>query len=231
MTHTHHRRGERDALQKDYVILAMIDPAVEAQQAYGISMKERVRRLLGILGSHGPLAMSVRTGEGRFRYLRGWEPHMDSGAHRSATLEEAMKRENMEGAVTAVFTSEEAVEGVLNELNEADLGISIVVTGLFDRVFDICQKVGIEPHTVNMSLGTWGKTQLLPKDGMLELCTMCGHALVSPQLAEKMLRCIRAGSWTPAEAAVELAKQCTCNILNMDRAISIIERMISAPPS
>ena len=32
-----------------------------------------------------------------------------------------------------------------------------------------CREVGIEPYTVNMSLGTWGRTELLPEQPVLEL--------------------------------------------------------------
>lgn len=230
MTHTHHRRGGRDSLQKDYVVLAMIDPAVKAQQTYKRPLKERVRKLLGILGKYNPLALSIRIHGRRFRYLRGWEPHMDSGVHHSRTLEEMMKCEDMDGVGSAVYTSKEAVEGVLKELNEADLGISIVVSGIFDEVFDVCKKVGIKPHTVNMSLGSWGKTQFLPKGGILELCTMCGHAMISPKLVETMIERVKKGILTPEEAAVELGKQCLCNIFNTDRAVSIVERIIPAKP-
>ena len=71
---------------------------------------------------------------------------MDSGAHHSATLEEVVHCENMEGVGHAQYTSREAVERVLAELKEADLGLSIVVSGIFDEVFDICRNVGAGPH-------------------------------------------------------------------------------------
>jgi hypothetical protein len=54
----------------------------------------------------------------------------------------------------------------VEELKEADLWISIDVSGIFDEVFDACKASGTEPHTVNMSLGTWRKTELLPARGL-----------------------------------------------------------------
>jgi hypothetical protein len=54
MTHTHHRRGSRESLQQDFVVLAMIDPAVKAQHTYGGPLNERVRRFLEICGKHNP---------------------------------------------------------------------------------------------------------------------------------------------------------------------------------
>jgi len=227
MTHTHHRRGTRESLQKDYVVLAMIDPAVKAQHVYGGPLEARVKRLLKILGKHDPVALAARTPGRRLRYLKGWKPRMDSGIHRGATVRDIVTCEDIEGIGHAVYTSKEAVEAVLRKVKEADLGISIVVSGVFDEVFDICKKVGIEPHTVNMSLGTWGKTQLLPKSPILELCTMCGHAMISSRLVEAVLDRVKKGALTPEEAAVELGKQCTCNIFNTIRAAEIIRGGVS----
>ncbi|KON29767.1 hypothetical protein AC482_05715 [miscellaneous Crenarchaeota group-15 archaeon DG-45] len=224
MTHTHHRRGSRESLQKDFVVLAMIDREAEAQHAYGGPLEARVEKLLRILERHGPVALLARASGRRLRYMRWWEPRMDSGIHRAASLGEIVHSEELpdEGLTHAVYTRGEAVEGVLRELREADLGISIVVSGVFDDVFDICRRAGTEPHTVNMSLGTWGRAQLMPRGAVLELCTMCGHAMISSRLAEAMIDRVRRGALAPEEAAVELGKQCTCNIFNVERATEII---------
>jgi len=228
MTHSQHRQGDRSSLRGDYVLLAMVDPAVEAQKSYNGPLRKRIKELLGILGRHNPLALSVRKHGKRLRYMCHWVPRMDSGVHHSRALEEIVRCEHMDGVGSAVYARKESVAEVLKELHQADLGISIVVSGVFDDVFDICRKVGIKPHTVNMSLGIWGRVDLLPKDGILDLCTMCGHALISPRLVETMIERIKEGAATPEEMAVELGKQCMCNIFNVDRAVSIIDRILSA---
>jgi len=226
MTHTNHRRGSRESLKKDFVVLAMIDPAVKAQHTYNGPLRKRTRRFLEICGRHNPVALAARNREKRLRYLKGWEPRMDSGVHHAATLREVVTCDDIEGIGQAVYTSKKDLEGLLKELEEADLGFSIVVSGVFDEVFDACKSVGIEPHTVNMSLETWGKTRLLPKSPVLELFTMCGHAMISSKLVEMVLDRVGKGVMTPREAAVELGKQCTCNIFNTVRAEEIIRRHI-----
>ncbi|MBS7638568.1 hypothetical protein KEJ49_06800, partial [Candidatus Bathyarchaeota archaeon] len=141
------------------------------------------------------------------------------------TLEEVIGCEEIEGGVGhAVYTDREAVVEVLRELREEDLGLSIVVSGVFEGVFEACRRAGLKPHTVNMSLGTWGKVELLPDEPILELCTMCGHAMISRRLAEKVIERVSSGAMTPEAAAVELGKQCTCNIFNTVRAAEIIKR-------
>ncbi|MCW4037636.1 MAG: hypothetical protein NWF13_02740 [Candidatus Bathyarchaeota archaeon] len=222
MTHTHHRRGSKESLEKDFVVLAMIDPAVKAQHTYNEPLVGRVKRFLDICGRYNPVALAARTPDRRLRYLKGWKPNMDSGIHRVANLREITTCEDIEGIGHAVYTNKEDVVSLLEELRAADLGLSIVVSGVFEEVFDACKMAGIEPHTVNMSLETWGKTDLLPKSPVLELCTMCGHAMIAPKLAETLMDRVTRGVTTPEEAAVELGKQCTCNIFNTVRAAEII---------
>ena len=224
MTHTHHRRGTQESLEKDFVVLAMIDPAVTAQHTYREAMQGRVKRFLEICGRHHPVALGARTPDRRLRYLKGWDAAMDSGIHRAARLQDITTCEDIEGIGHAVYADKHDVIDLLEELRAADLGFSIVVSGVFEEVFDACKQVGLEPHTVNMSLGTWGKTERLPKGPVLELCTMCGHAMIAPTLAETLLDRVARGVTTPEATAVELGKQCTCNIFNTVRATEIIRR-------
>jgi hypothetical protein len=226
MTHTLHRVGEQDSLEKDYIVLAMIDPAVEAQKSYKYPLNERVKKLLNIFGKHDPLAMSLRSEDKQCRFLRHWTSDMDSGFHRCFSKQEIMSIERLRGVAHAVYTQPESVENVLRELKEADLGISVVASGLFDRVNEICRNTGLASHTVNMSLGFRGKTASLPEKNIHQLCTMCGHSLVSPNLARKMIRRVKKGKATYEEASVELAKQCLCNLFNTERAILIMKNMV-----
>lgn len=227
MTHTHHRRGSEESLKGDFVLLSMIDRKVEAQRNYNGPYQDRVRRLLSICTAHNPVGLTARIPGARLRYMKHWESGMDSGIYKLTPKEEIPKGENIGYICHAVFTSGDDVEAVLRDLREADLGISIVISGLFEEVADACRKVGLTPHTVNMSLGTWGRTELIPESPTLELCTMCGHAMISPRLAEKMVDMARKGVKTPEEAAVELGKQCTCNIFNTVRAAEIIREHAS----
>ncbi len=229
MTHTNHRRGSRESLEEDYVILFMLDPPTKAQHTYGGPLKNRVKKLLSICEKYDPVALSAKSGDERLRYYKWWEPRLDSGEHIGATLERVGACDELldEGLGHAVYTSKEAVEGVLAELKEADLGISIVVSGIFDEVFDSCKNDGMKPHTANMSLGTWGKTELLPEGPILEMATMCGHGMVSPKLINALIDRVKKGRMTKEEAAVEMAKQCTCTIFNPERAAKIIDEIIN----
>lgn len=214
------------SLSGDYIVLAMMDPAVEAQHHYVQPQNERIRRLLKILGNHNPLAISLRSEDRQCRFLGHWTIDMDSGFHHRFALGDIMALERLRGVAHGIYTDPASVRGVLAELESADLGISIVVSGLFREVEKICRDVGLTQHTVNMSLGIMGKTHALPEKEVLEFCTMCGHSLIAPNLVRKMIKEVKKGGITPEEASVELAKQCLCNLFNTERAVMIMDRIM-----
>ncbi len=55
-----------------------------------------------------------------------------------------------------VFTDEDTLIKVLKEPKEADLGVSIIVSGLLEKTAECCHKADIEPHTIEYSLGIFG---------------------------------------------------------------------------
>jgi len=89
----------------------------------------------------------------------------------------------------------------------------------------ICKEVGLSPHTVNHSLGIHGKTERLPNENILEIITMCGHMMVSPNLVKEMIKEINEGKITHEEAAKELSKLCECGIFNPYRTEKLLRKM------
>ena len=130
--------------------------------------------------------------------------------------------------ITATFKDEADVVAMLEDLKREDLGMSIVVSGLVDHVKECCHKAGLEPHTVEHSLGRIGRTDLLPSNEILEIATMCGHSMVSVNYINEMIEKCRKGRCTPEEAAAELFKPCMCGIFNTDRAAMLIRRIVEA---
>jgi hypothetical protein len=82
------------------------------------------------------------------------------------------------------------------------------------------------PHTINMSAETFGKTELLAEPYVLEFTTMCGHDYVAANLVKHLLGRVKDGKMSPESAAVEMAKQCTCNFVNVARAIKLIKAYV-----
>ncbi len=121
-----------------------------------------------------------------------------------------------------VFTNTGELGRFMEELKLADLGISVVVSGLFREIFRCCREAGLKPHTVSYSLGVFGKGEKLPAPDVLEVTTMCGHSLISAALVKKVARQVRAGRVSPEKAAETLAKVCVCGIFNPARAARLL---------
>jgi len=210
MTHSNHRRGSRESLEGDYVILVRGDLRGNLAQA---------RKAVEVLADNNPVGLiKRRTGE-PLRYMRGWEEGLE--------LKELVEDPDTPIYIAGVYSRKEDVEGAVGDLAKADLGFSVVVSGIFDEVFDVCRKVGTGPHTVNMSMETIGRTELLPDDGVLEITTMCGHSLISEHLARHLIDQVRKGRMTAEEAGLELGKQCVCNFFNSVRAAKIIREYVA----
>jgi hypothetical protein len=125
--------------------------------------------------------------------------------------------------VQMVFTSRDDMTRFMEDLKRADLGISVVASGLFEEIFRCCKKAGLTPHSVNYSLGVHGRTEKLPPKEILEITTMCGHGLVSRNLVTKLVFHIKKEKESGSSAAEKLARDCICGIFNPVRAAKLLE--------
>lgn len=235
MTHSNHRRGDRESLSKDYIVITRVDRTNQAQIQYKEGLKSRVKKFLEICAKYKPTAIASKEDQGIVvnRWMKRWQREMDSGIHKCTPMNEITEDPNPNPrAVThVVYTDYNSVVNVINELKEADLGLSVVVSGMFDKVFQICEETQTSPHTVNLSLETFGRADLLPKEPILSLLTMCGHSLISRQLIEDLIRKISEDVLSVEQAAIEMGKQCTCNIFNVERGIELITKYLETKNS
>ncbi len=205
MTHTLHRSGTVESLKTDYVVFG-----IPAQKFNNKGSAPKMRKILEIILNHNPVSFGdMRTGNFFRKGLR-------------KVLENTQENSICHG----VLTNRKDLEECLAELKEADLGISIVVSGLIDDVYESVKKVGLTPHSMNLSLGVWGKKELLPQQNVLDITTMCGHHCVSPLLVNKLTTDIKKDKISIEEAARTLAKQCVCGVVNPLRTEKILEKMI-----
>jgi hypothetical protein len=145
------------------------------------------------------------------------------GRHRKS-FEEFKKDDKF--LIHAVFKDRETLRTCLEKIKEKDLGLSVTVSGLFNEAKKTCREAGLTPHTVQYSLGVLGKTDLLPEERVLEITTMCGHAMVSPNLIAHLIERVGRKKMTLTEAALELSRQCECGIFNPARAERLLREMI-----
>lgn len=206
MTHSLHRRGDRESLEEDFVILGC--------PATGINKKgsaPKTREFLQICYKHGPINLG----------------DMKTGNIYTTTIDDILDHVTDGTIVQCTFDNREKVVALLRELHERRPGISIIVSGVTDIVQQCMYEAGLgRIHTVEYSLGTCGKTEKLPDFEILKVVTMCGHAMIASDLVGKMIRDIKRGRRTPEEASLELAKCCTCGNFNLTRGARLLREIV-----
>lgn len=206
MTHTLHRVGTEKNLSEDYVILVM--PSKDINH---VGSGKKLRRFLEISLENG----AIKIGDCR----KGNQYHQGG-------LQAVLDHVEDRAVVHSVFKNQETLVKALKRIKEAELGLSVVVSGLWDRVEKCCREVGLDKHTVNFSLGRWGRTDRLPPNEILEIHTMCGHGMVTASLIEKVVEEVKKGKATPEQAAEKLFRPCMCGIFNPHRAAQLLRAMI-----
>jgi hypothetical protein len=203
MTHTLHRIGTEESLLEDYVLLIMPSKDINHEGS-----GPKMRRFFEMALEAG----AIKIGDCRL----GNEYHQGGVAK---VIENVQDR----AVVHAVFKNKDSLIKMLTTLKEAKLGLSVVVSGLFDHVGQCCRQVGLERHTINQSLGRWGRTDKLPSQEILQINTMCGHGMVTVGLIEEVIADVKAGECTPEEGAERLFQPCMCGIFNPYRASRLLK--------
>jgi hypothetical protein len=100
-----------------------------------------------------------------------------------------------------------------------------MISGLIDRVREIASEIGLNPHTINLSLGIHGRTDRLPPPDIRQFTTMCGHGMVSPNLVRDVIRKVKTRKLSSWEGSVMLAAPCTCGIYNPHRSAELLNEL------
>ena len=206
MTHSLHREGSLDSLERDYALF--IYPARGFNYA---GSGPKVRHLMELLFLAGPSNTIVTT--------------LRRNSYSGVRPEEVLNSIKDGARVYATFNTRDKVKKLLAAMKKADEGISIVVSGLIDRVREIAAETGLDPHMVNLSLGVHGSTDRLPPPEMRQFTTMCGHGLISPNLVRDVIRKVNKREVTAWEGSLILAKPCACGIYNPHRSEELLNEM------
>lgn len=196
MTHTLHRQGDEEELGQDYVLFAMASKDVNREGA-----APYLRRFLEALLPLEPINFG----------------DMKTGNKYSAGAEKILAGIKDNSIVHVVFDDPARLARAVDIVRTLDLGLSVVVSGLFEQVRQRCGPL----HTVEFSLGVHGQTERIPGDydGALQsISTMCGHGMVGYPIIAHLTDEVRAGRVRPENAALRLARLCHCGVFNPRRA-------------
>jgi hypothetical protein len=203
MSHTNHRTGTIESLQKDFAVIMM-----PARGINEVDTGLRLQKFLQIGYKYHPVnAGPARTGDVFM-----------------TTPEHLVSRERKSKIVQIVFDDKKNLEGFIRDLVATDLGYSVIVSGLFEEVEDVCQKVGIKRHTTLSSLGVWGRIERLPGAEVMDIATMCGHGMIAFNLVKDVIERVKKGSLSVDEGARTLARPCACGVFNPARAKRLLQQ-------
>ncbi|MBM4329661.1 MAG: hypothetical protein FJ117_00315 [Deltaproteobacteria bacterium] len=205
MTNTLHRQGKVRNLKEDYIVFMTTAKGIN-RDGSGPKIQEFMRICL----KYNP----VNLGD-----VKQGNIHQDD-----IEIQKLIANLSDGAGSAAVFTDLDTVQKVVEELIQADLGISINISGLLDEVQECCRKAGITRHSAEHSLGFWGARDLLPEREILEINTLCGHGMVSFNFIRKMIEYVKLRRLTPKKAARIMAKCCECGAFNPVRAEKLLEK-------
>ena len=201
MTHSLHRSGEIESQKKDYVWFMYQTKGVN-----DVNIKPKALEFIAVAEAVG----SENWGD------------VKSGPKLRYSIEEIKSKLSDKSRLRGIFTRRSQVVEFLKQIKAKDLGMSVVVTGVLSEVIPACRDAGVTPHSVNYSLGVWGKKDHLPDDTTLSITTMCGHHMIPPKFVNHIMKRVKKGKMTPEEGAQELAEFCYCGIFNHIRCADII---------
>jgi hypothetical protein len=207
MTNTLHRRGTPESLKNDYVILARASKGINRTGS-----APKFQEFMRICLKHHPVNIG--------------DPNKGNIHQDDIDIQKMIANQGDDAAPVAVFADLDTLQKVLEELIQADLGLSINISGLLEEVQQCCRTAGIERHSAEGSLGIWGAKDRLPDRETLEFNTMCGHGMVSFNLIRKMIEYVKLRRLTPKEAAKIMAKCCECAAFNTTRAEILLKKVI-----
>jgi len=218
MTNTLHRYGSAESFYDDYVIFA-----IPSRGKNDKGSVPKLKQFLEMALPFKPVNLGDALNGGALRPKQNMSP--TSHWKRDMTPDFRGVIDGLTGPTTvaAVFDDRVHAEDFVKAVKAADLGLCINISTSIDGAEQCCHAADQPRHSVGYSLGFEGKTEKLPATQVLALSTMCGHGMISSNLAKKMIDWVKEGRRTPEEAVTYMARFCSCGVYNPARAKRIIE--------
>ena len=217
MTNTLHRYGDSESFYDDYLIFA--SPSTGRNDVGSIP---KLKTFLEMALPFNPVNIGDPVNGGALRpttlnAMANWKRDM------APNFRAVIDGIDEPASVVAIFDNRDSAKKFLKKVVEANLGLSVNISTSIQGGQECCKFAGIPRHSVGYSLGFEGSTEKLPNTQLLALTTMCGHGMISQNLARKMVDWVKEGRRTPAQAVTYLARFCSCGVFNPQRAKRILE--------
>ena len=217
MTNTLHRYGDSESFYDDYLIFA--SPSTGRNDVGSIP---KLKTFLEMALPFNPVNIGDPVHGGALRpttlnAMANWKRDM------APNFRAVIDGIDEPASVVAIFDNRDSAKKFLKKVVEANLGLSVNISTSIQGGQECCKFAGIPRHSVGYSLGFEGSTEKLPNTQLLALTTMCGHGMISQNLARERVDWVKEGRRTPAQAVTYLARFCSCGVFNPQRAKRILE--------
>ena len=213
MTNTLHRYGSGESFKDDYIVFA-----ISARGINDTGAVEKQQRFLEIARKYNPVNMGDASHGAVYHPSKNLNPLVHWRRNLAPDFDTVVRGISCPTTVAAVFDNPDSVVGFVKELKDADIGLSINISGALDKVQECARRAGLERHSVEYSLGFFGQTDRMADSRTLELSTMCGHGMLSFSFVSKLMEWVKQGRRTPEQASTTLARFCSCGVFNTTRA-------------
>jgi len=220
MTNTLHRYGNADSFNDDYIVFAIPARGINDKNAV-----EKQRRFLEIARKYNPVNMGDASHGAIFHPSKDLNPSVHWRREDERDFDTVVNCVSCPSTVSAVFNNADSVVAFIQELKQADLGLSINISASLDKAQECARRAGLERHSVEYSLGFFGQTDRMADRQTLELATMCGHGMLSSNFVSKLVEWVKQGRRSPEQASATLARFCSCGIFNPSRACRLLEEV------
>ena len=217
MTNTLHRYGHSESFRDDYIIFAIPSKGKNDEDCI-----PKLKEFLRICAKYHPCNMG-NGNRGSIAPEKSLGPTAHWNRDSTPDWEKVIEGVNKPGTVSAVFASAERAHACLKEIVAADFGISVNMSTSVGNAQRAAEACGIKRHSVEYALAFHDPHDHLPNSQILGLSTMCGHGMVSFNMARKMLDMVREGRRTSEQAVTTLTRLCPCGVYNPERAKRLIE--------
>ncbi|MBV9339292.1 MAG: hypothetical protein JO159_00190 [Acidobacteria bacterium] len=218
MTNTLHRYGDSESFYDDYVVFA-----TPSNGKNDVGSVPKLKTFLELALPFKPVNLGDPVHGGALRPSRRLTTIANWKRNMTPDFRAVIDGIDSPASVAAVFDNREAARGFLEAVMDADLGLSVNISTSVKGALECCREAGITRHSIGYSLGFEGSTEKLPNTQVLKLSTMCGHGMISANLARKMIDWVKEGRRSPEQAVTYMARFCSCGVFNPVRAKRVLE--------
>ena len=197
MTNTLHRYGKAETFVDDYIVFSLPAKSKAAGQT-GDALAAQ-KRFMTIAAQYHPVSLGDALHGGALRPTKSNSIFGHWGKRNRPNLKKVLDGMTKAGTMAAVFDNRANAEAFVKRIKEEDLGISVNISSSIENAKNACKAAGIPRHSIAYSLGFEHVGDNTPGKQAIMLSTMCGHGMVSINLAQKMMSFVRENRRSPRD--------------------------------